>query len=107
MKDDLARLQSDALAAISTAAHEAALDEVRVAYLGKKGSITAISSGMKELSKEDKPAMGQALNAARNAITAAIDDRRQALQNELDAKSIEGLDVTLPPRTLPIGNCGR
>lgn len=104
MKDDLARLQSDALAAISTATNEAALDEVRVAYLGKKGSVTAISASMKDLPKADKPAMGQALNAARNAITNAIDERRLALQDERDAKSIEGLDVTLPPRSLPQGS---
>lgn len=103
MKDDLAGLQESALQAIAAAKDEAALDEERVAYLGKKGSITAISAGMKNLPKDEKPAMGQALNAVRSAITAAIDARRQALQDQQDAKSIEGLDVTLPPRTLPSG----
>ena len=104
MKQDLASLQESALQAINAADNEAALDEARVAYLGKKGSITAISAGMKDLPKEEKPAMGQALNAVRNAITDAIDARRASLQEEKDAKSVEGIDVTLPPRTLPTGS---
>jgi len=104
MKDDLASLQDSALQAIAVADNETALDAVRVAYLGKKGSITAISAGMKDLPKAEKPAMGKALNAARTAMVAAIDARRQALQAEIDAKSVAGLDVTLPPRTLPTGS---
>ena len=103
MKDDLDGLQESALQAIAAAKDEAALDEERVAYLGKKGSITAISAGMKNLPKDEKPALGQALNAVRSAITAAIDARRKALQDEQDAKSVAGLDVTLPPRALPTG----
>ncbi len=103
MKDDLADLQTSALKAIAAAKDETALDEVRVAFLGKKGSITAISAGMKDVPKEDKPAMGQALNAARNAVTDAVDMRRRALQDEADAKSVTGIDVTMPPRALPAG----
>jgi len=104
MKDDLVRIQSEAVAAIAAASDDAELEKARVAYLGKKGSITAVSAAMKDLPKEEKPAMGQALNAARNAVTAAIDERRKSLQDEQDAKSIEGLDVTMPPRTLPVGS---
>lgn len=103
MKDDLLGLQESALQAIAAADNEPALDEIRVSLLGKKGSVTAISAGMKSLPKEEKPAMGQALNAARTAITGAIDARRQALQDEQDAKSVEGVDVTLPSRSLPAG----
>lgn len=103
MKDELAGLQESALQAIAAADSEAVLDEARVAYLGKKGSVTAISAGMKDLSKEEKPAMGQALNAVRTAITDAIDAQRKSLQDAADAKSVAGLDVTLPPRTLPTG----
>ena len=104
MINELSELQESALAAIAAAETETALDEARVAYLGKKGSVTAISASMKSLPKEEKPAMGQALNAARTAITEAIDAQRQALQDAKDAKSIEGLDVTLPPRTMPAGS---
>lgn len=104
MKEDLARIQAEATQAIASAADEASLDKVRVAYLGKKGSITAISASMKDVPKEEKKAMGQALNAARSAVTDALDARKQALQDEADAKSIEGLDVTMPARSLPAGS---
>ena len=104
MKEDLARIQAEATQAIASAADEASLDKVRVAYLGKKGSITAISASMKDVPKEEKKAIGQALTAARSAVTDAIDARKQALQDEADAKSIEGLDVTMPPRSLRAGS---
>ena len=104
MKEDLARIQSEATQAIAAAADEASLDKVRVAFLGKKGSITAISASMKDVAKEEKKAMGQALNAARTAVTDALEARKQALQDEADAKSIEGLDVTMPARSLPTGS---
>ena len=54
MKEDLARIQSEATQAIASAADEASLDKVRVAFLGKKGSITAISASMKDVAKEEK-----------------------------------------------------
>ena len=104
MKEDLARIQSEATQAIAAAADEASLDKVRVAFLGKKGSITAISASMKDVAKEEKKAMGQALNAARTAVTDSLEARKQALQDEADAKSIEGLDVTMPARSLPTGS---
>ncbi len=103
MKDDLVRLQSEAIEAIAAAADEAALEKVRVGFLGKKGSVTAVSAAMKSLPKEEKPAMGQALNAARSAITEAIDRQRQSIQDAADAKLVEFLDVTLPARDLSMG----
>ena len=64
MKEEIETIQSDALAAIEAASDEKSLDDARVAFLGKKGRLTAASAGMKDLSKEDKPVMGQLLNAA-------------------------------------------
>lgn len=103
MKDQLAQLQKEALAAIAATTDEASLDQVRVNFLGKKGSLTAISATLKDLSPEEKPAAGQLLNAARQAITGDLDARRQSLQDAIDARSIIGLDPTLPARNLPVG----
>mgnify|MGYP002636977208 FL=1 len=58
---------------------------------------------MRTLSAEEKPAMGQLLNAARNALTSALDARRTGLQDDADRRSLEGLDLTLPARPLPSG----
>lgn len=104
MKDDIAQIQSDALAAIEAAGDEQALDEARVAFLGKKGRLTAASAGTKDLPKEDKPLVGQLLNAARSAITGALDAKRAGLQDEADRAALEGLDLTLPGRPLHRGS---
>ena len=64
MKQEIEKIQADALAAISAAGDEKSLDDARVAFLGKKGQLTAASAGMRDLSKEDKPVVGQLLNVA-------------------------------------------
>ena len=61
MKEEIAKIQSDALTAIGAASGEQKLDEARIAFLGKKGRLTAASTGMKDLSKEEKPVVGQLL----------------------------------------------
>jgi phenylalanyl-tRNA synthetase alpha chain len=104
MKEEIEQIQADALAAIAHAVGEQELDAARIAFLGKKGRLTAASAGMKTLSKEEKPVAGQLLNAARGAITTALDTKRTALQDEADRAALEGLDLTLPGRMLHSGN---
>ncbi len=98
MSLDLSQLQQEALSAIAEAKDERALDEARVSFLGRKGRLTAAAAGMRDLPPEEKPAAGQALNAAREAITTALDERKAALVAEADSRAAEGLDVTLPGR---------
>jgi phenylalanyl-tRNA synthetase alpha chain len=96
---ELDALQTEALAAIPSAADETTLEALRVQYLGKKGSVTTLSAGMKDVPVEQKKAVGAKLNEVRIGITSAIDTRQLALQAEKDAKAIEGIDITLPGRT--------
>lgn len=103
MKQELDIIQSNALAAIANATNEKSLDDARVAFLGKKGSLTQASAGMKSLSKEEKPAMGQALNDVRQAINSALDTKKLDLQAIADAASVEGLDMSLAGRELAAG----
>ncbi|NIP97020.1 MAG: phenylalanine--tRNA ligase subunit alpha, partial [Akkermansiaceae bacterium] len=98
MNQEIAQIQTDALAAIAAAGGGQELDEARVVFLGKKGRLTAASAGMKNLSPEEKPVVGQLLNTARTAITKALDAKRSALQDEADRAALEGLDLTLPGR---------
>ncbi|SHJ63495.1 phenylalanyl-tRNA synthetase, alpha subunit [Rubritalea squalenifaciens DSM 18772] len=100
MKEQIETIQADALAAVAAATDERSLDDARVAFLGKKGSLTLASAGMKDLPNDQKPIMGQALNVARTAITQAIDEKKAALESEADKKSVEGIDLTLPGREL-------
>ncbi len=103
MKQQLDTIQADALSAIAGVTDEKSLDDVRVAYLGKKGSLVQASSGMKDLPKEEKPAMGQALNQARQSISEALDLKKSELQAAADAASVNGIDLTLGERSLPVG----
>lgn len=103
MTQEIETIQKEALAAIATVATEQALEDTRIAFLGKKGSLTAASAGMKNCPPEDKPAMGQALNQARQAINAALDAKKTELEDIADRASIAGLDITLPSRELPAG----
>lgn len=79
------------------------LEDARVAILGKKGTLTQAQQGMKDVPKEDKPAVGQMLNEARAAITAALEERQNALQEAADKAAVAGIDLTLPARSLPAG----
>ena len=104
MTEQAAQIQTDAIAAIDAASSEAALEEARVKFLGKKSPLNSLAAEMRHLPKEDKPKLGAALNATRQAITLALETSKQKLQDAADATSIEGIDVTMPPRELPVGS---
>ena len=65
MKEQLATIRSEALAAFAQAGSSAELDALRVKYLGKKGELTAVLKQMGKLSAEERPAMGQLANEVR------------------------------------------
>ncbi len=103
MKEEIASVQAGALAQIAGAAGMKELEDARVAILGKKGSLTQLQQGMRNVPKEEKPAVGALLNEARAAISAALESRRAEIQSELDAAAVAGVDVTMPGATLPPG----
>ena len=103
MTEQAAQIQTEALAAIAAASTEAALEDARVKFLGKKSPLNALAAGMRNLSNEEKPKLGAALNTARQAIGSALDDSKQKLQDAADAASVADLDVTMPARELPVG----
>ncbi|HWM61613.1 MAG TPA: phenylalanine--tRNA ligase subunit alpha, partial [Rhizomicrobium sp.] len=97
---DIAALQSDILAQIVACADEAALEAVRVATLGKKGSVSALLATMGKLDPEERKVQGPRFNGLRDTVTAAIGARKAELADmALDARlAAETLDVTLPAR---------
>jgi phenylalanyl-tRNA synthetase alpha chain len=96
MEAQLEQIRAAALEEAAAAADEAALEAVRVKYLGRTGSISGLSEGMRSLSKEDKPRLGKLLNDTRSAVTAALDERKAALASNADAAAFANVDVTLP-----------
>ena len=97
---ELDPLIQEAKQAIAEAADLQALDQIRVAYLGKKGSLTERLKQLGSLSPEERPAAGQAINVAKQAVQEALDQRKQSLQaDSLNAQlASERIDVTLPGR---------
>jgi phenylalanyl-tRNA synthetase alpha chain len=98
--EDLSQLVEQALADIGASANVAALDEVRVRVLGKKGLLTEQLKGLGKLSAEERPAAGQRINDAKTSIHTALEMRRIRLeQATLELELAKGaLDVTLPGR---------
>ena len=101
----LSELVQQAEAEISAAADLAALDAVRVQYLGKKGELTARLKALGDVPAEERPAAGQAINKAKTSLQDAINTRREALQNDALAAKLkaDAVDVTLPGRGLGLG----
>lgn len=98
MLTDLDNLKSEALAELGTLADEAALESFRVSYLGKKGRLTALSAGMRDVPADQKKEVGAKLNEVRDAITGGLAARQEALQSAKDAAAVAGVDVSLPGR---------
>jgi phenylalanyl-tRNA synthetase alpha chain len=98
MLAELDHLHSEALATLGTLTDETALESFRVDYLGKKGKLTALSAGMRDVAPDQKKAVGAKLNEVREAITAGLTSRQEAMQAAKDAASVAGIDVTLPGR---------
>ncbi len=96
MNHPLEELREAALAEISSATDEQALETVRVRYLGRSGSISAWGERMKSLSKEEKPIVGKLLNQARSAVTSALEERGEKLRAEKEASALVDLDISLP-----------
>src|SRR5262245_11358331 len=96
MTHPLEELREAALAEISAAPEERALDAVRVRYLGRQGSISAWGERMKSLSKEERPVVGKLLNEARTAVTAALEEKGSKLRAAMEASALADLDVSLP-----------
>ncbi len=104
--ENLQALTDAALAAVAAAGDAASLDQVRVQYLGKKGEISLLMQELRHLSKEEKPKAGAKINEAKQAVQAAMNVRREALESAaLDAQlAAESLDVTLPGRGEDVGS---
>ena len=98
--ENLVALTEEALELIKNADDLAALDHVRVEYLGKKGQITGLLKGLGKLSAEERPAAGAEINRAKQQVQEQINACKQAMeQAAIDAKlASETIDVTLPGR---------
>ena len=104
--EDLAEVQSELIEQVAAAGDLTALESIRVAALGKKGRITGLMKTLGGLEPEARKAAGQALNAAKEAVAEAIEERKLGLQDaDLDHRlEAERIDVSLPARPAEVGH---
>src|SRR6187551_141665 len=100
---DFAALETDISTAIAAASDEAALEAVRVAALGKSGSVTALLKTLGGLTPDERKLQGPAINGLKDRVNAALNTRRESFKGAaLDARlATETVDVTLPVREAP------
>ena len=103
--DEIASLSDDALKDIEGAQTTSELDAIRVAVVGKSGTLTAYLRSMGSVPKEERAEVGKSVNAARDRIETAISERMAILQQQELESSIDAaaVDVTLPGRAQRIG----
>jgi len=102
MKKILENLKETAILDISQADNLQDLNEIRIKYLGKKGTITEVLKGMKDLSNDERPVIGKLANEIREDIEKELNEKEKHLQQEfLDEKlKEEKIDVTLPGKPI-------
>ena len=100
MEEKLQELKVQVLEELATIGTVSALKDMKVKYLGKKGSLTEIMRGMGKLSPEERPIVGQMVNEIRGQLETTIEERSKELEKaELIAKlANEKIDITLPGR---------
>ena len=106
MKEKLQKIREHAMAEIENSDGLAKLNDVRVSILGKKGELTAVLKGMKDVAPEDRPKVGQWVNETREAIEAKLEETKKKLEAaELEHRlEHEVIDVTLPAKKNRVGH---
>ena len=105
LQEQLEELKSQTLAKIDAADELSAVEKIRVETLGKKGPITEVLRGMRDLSAEERPKVGAFANEIRDLLTEAVEERKAALTELALEKQLaaETLDVTLPGKQVSHG----
>ena len=106
MKDQIAKIKENAIEEIENSKLLQELENARVKYLGKKGELTALLKGMKDLSQEERPKIGALVNSVRDDIETKIKEIEEDLERKaLNAKlEKETIDITLPSTKIKRGS---
>ena len=102
----LENIKAEAVVAIEAASDIAALEELRVSYLGKKGALTGLLKNLGQLSAEERPKAGAEINAVKQQLNEQLNARKASLQGAALAAQLaqEAIDVTLPGRRAETGS---
>lgn len=106
MKERLQEIREKALSQISSTDSLEKLNEIRVSFLGKKGELTEVLKGMKDVAVQDRPMVGQIVNETRQAIEEMLENTKKELSSKLRELQLkaEVIDVTLPAKKNNVGH---
>jgi phenylalanyl-tRNA synthetase alpha chain len=106
MKEKLKAIVDEALEKIKASEELDKLNEIRVAFLGKKGELTEILKSMKDVAPEDRPVIGQLVNEARSALEEKLEEKKDYFAKKIREEQIlkETIDVTLPAKKPMVGH---
>lgn len=106
MKEKLKVIMDEALEQINASEQLEKLNEIRVAFLGKKGELTSVLKSMKDVAAEDRPMVGQLVNDARAVIEGKLEEKKSAFAKKVREEQIksETIDVTLPAKKPMVGH---
>ena len=106
MKEQLEKIKSEALARIEASDALETLNDIRVAYLGKKGELTSVLKSMKNVAPEERPKVGQMVNEVRALLEEKLEETRLTLAAKAREEQLkkEVIDVTLPAKKANIGH---
>ena len=106
MKEKLEQIKAEAVAQIQAADQPEKLNDVRVKFLGRKGELTAVLKGMKDVAPEERPKVGQMVNDTRAAIEQLLDETKAKMEKAIREQKLkeEVIDVTLPSKKNIIGH---
>ncbi len=106
MKETLEKIREEALKQIQESETLDRLNEIRVAYLGKKGELTSVLKSMKDVAPEERPKVGQMVNEARTVIEEKLEEAKTALAEKIREEQLkkEVIDVTLPAKMTNLGH---
>ncbi len=106
MKEKLQKIKEEAIVKIQASDSLEKLNEIRVAYLGKKGELTSVLKGMKNVAPEERPKVGQMVNEARAILENALEETKKTLAAKAREAQLkrEVIDVTLPAKKNNVGH---
>ena len=106
MREQLKAIREEAIKQIQDSGNLDKLNDVRVAFLGKKGQLTAVLKGMKDVAQEERPVVGQLVNDTRASIEKALEETKKKLEEKAREEQMkrEVIDVTLPAKKINMGH---
>ena len=106
MKEQIEQIKQKSIEEIGNSKDLKSLEELRIKYLGKKGELTAVLRGMKDLSPEERPVIGNFVNEVKEKLENLIQEKEEAFKKKELNKRLEAekIDVTLPGNKLKRGS---